>query len=464
MTTRKLIAAAGLACGLALLNGGSAWAANQAVISDPQDITLGFLSGYDVQSATFTLDANDTLTVAIKPYGVPGDADGDGNPNSAAVGSTIQDDPGVGITESMSVFTACADPENCNPDVMFQYANNQLTVLNLLTGTPIVGAATLTFDSTVYTLTIPNFTQFKASLGGQPINFGAFSFSGSGTDQLPEDIAPDTGCAILSLEPPVVSKTPFECYGINKVIVDDKTGTTKDKIKVEKAGFRLAAGDTVDLANDMVQIRVDGLVFDFPAGSFVQKGSKPDYVFKSASGVKPQVEARLRFDKKQWELKVEEGDASLIDNSDGVDIALMINGFESTENVLLMPKNGGKLEYKASPKKNCKLPTDSNSSEEALPGTNKLSCLGSLTVEHSPDGTLITKTTAGADLLHPNTVFTDDATGDMAIIHTSCSQCLRCGDVYGNFTIQEISGVPGDKMSRECGVPDASCSLLPTSP
>ena len=83
-----------------------------------------------------------------------------------------------------------------------------------------------------------------------------------------------------------------------------------------------------------------------------------------------------------------------------------------------------------------------------------------MTVQHS-SGALSTKTRAGAELLHPNTVFTDDATGDMAIVHTSCSACLQCGDVNGNFTIMEIDGLPGDKMSQKCLVPDASCSLLP---
>ena len=454
MTIRSFVNAAAMTASLAFIPGYAA-AINTQVITDPQEIT-SFLSGYDVNTVTFTLDATDTLTINIVPYGVPGDADGDGNPDASS-NPAILDGPGVGATEFLTIGLACANPAVCVPDVVFRYQSNALVVDN-----PLAGPASMTVTANAYVLTIPNFSVFKANLGGTTLDFGAFSFSASFTDVQPDDFVPDldpaTGapvCESISLEPPVVGKMPFDCYAVNKLKVKDKAGTNKDEIKVSKAGFRLDAPNAVDLSVDAVEMRVDGLTFSFPPGSFEQKGSKPDYVFKSATGVKPKIEARLRFDKATWELNVKDGDASLIDNSDGVDVALTIGDYEGVENVLL----GAKGEYKASPKVSCRHAT-SDSSDSGTPGTNKLSCISSMTLQHL-SGTLITKTRAGAELLHPNTVFTDDATGDMAIVHTSCSVCLQCGDVNGNFTIMEIDGLPGDKMSQKCGVPDASCSLLP---
>jgi len=430
-----------------------AFAANTHVINDPQE-NAGFLSGYDIKAVIFTLDANDTLTVDIEPYGVPGDADGDGNPDASS-NPAIIDQPGVGGLEIINMGLVCANPNVCAPDVVFVYQNNTLTVTN-----PAAGPASFAVGASAYTITIPNFTTFKANLGGLPSLFGSFNFSASFTDPVPSDFAPDqvagqTVCESVSLVKPAPPKTPFDCYAINKVKVKDKAGTTKDSIKVSKAGFRLDPPNSVDLAVDAVEMRVDGLTFSFPPGSFEQKGSKPDYVFKSATGVKPKVEARLRFDKATWELSVKDGDASLIDNSDGVDVALTIGGFESVETVFLSAKGN----FEASPKRSCRHVT-SDSSDDGTPGNNKLSCISSMTLQHS-SGVLITKTRAGAELMHPNTVFSDDATGDMAIVHTSCSACLQCGDVNGNFTIVEIEGLPGDKLSQKCMVPDASCSLLP---
>jgi len=448
---------------LGLLVSSMSVAGNVFVQTDPQDIPFGGTSqigpnpsGYDVQTITYTLDALDTLTIEIVPFGVPGDADGDGNPNASS-NPSVQDAPGVGTTEIVRVFLACygpADPPDCVPDAQFIYSNNTLTIVG---GAP--GSASMAVTATAYVLTIPNISTFKGSLGGTALDFGAFSISTSLTDQQAPDFVPDAGgattCQQITLQVPVVSKIPFDCDSVNKVKVKDKAGTDKDEIKITKAGFRLDAPNTVDLAVDEVQIRVDGLIFTFPPGSFEQKGTKPDYVFKSATGVKPKVEARLRFDKASWELSVHDGDATLIDNSNGVDVALMVGDFESVQNVTLDAKG----KFKRDPKVSCRHVT-SDSSDDGVPSLDKMSCISSMTLQHS-SGVLVTKSRAGAELVHPNTVFSENATGDLAIVHTSCSACLQCGDVIGNFTIMEIDGLPGDKHAQKCLVPDASCSLLP---
>ncbi len=432
---------------------GLAAASNVHVTDDGNEIT-SFLSGYDIDTVTFTLDAQDTLTVEIKPYGVPGDTDGDGNPDASS-NPLISDNPGVGPSERLSIGMNCANPDVClPPEVLFVYTNNVFSTIPSSTDCPSSFAVT----SEAYILTIPTFSEIKDNLGGSTQDFSAFSFSATFSDQEPEDFAPDADangvptCDQISLEPPVVGNIPFDCYAINKVIVKDVSGTTKDSIKVQKAGVRFPFAN-VDMNTAAVQIRIDGLTFDFAPGSFVKNPDKLDYLFHSASGATPSVAARLNFDKSQWEIDVTKGDATLIDNSDGVDIALVIDGYESTENVVLTPAGGNRLVFTRDPKVDC------NVNDDGI----KLSCIASLTLQHI-SGRIITKTTADGTLFHRDTVFTDDVTGDMAIVHTSCSECLHCGDVYGNFTIVEMSNAAGDRMAGTCGVTDASCGVIPEIP
>jgi len=431
-----------------------------------------FLSGYDIKSITYTIDENDVLTLAVEPYGVPGDADGDGNPDASS-DPAIFDEPGVGSTEYLSIGLVCADPAICVPDVNMTYSANTLTVDN-----PAAGPVSMAVTATAYELTIPDFTTWKTNLGSlDPTVFGQFSFSASFTDSQVDDFAPDLDasgvpqCDSVNIVKPDPGKDPFDCYHVNRVSVkkkDRKHGNgTKGRVKIQKAGFRLDPPNTVDMSTAMVQIRVDGLIVDFAEGDFVQKGNKPDFVFKSASGASPKITARLRFDKYSWDFSARGVDTTLIDKSDGIDVCLMIDNFESCQNVMVTKygNNSSSSDSGTAPRGSCK-PAGTgggggNSSDSGTPGNNKLSCLSSLTLQHT-DGTLITKTRAAAELLHPNTVFQNEATGDMAIVHTSCSQALRCGDdVGGGYTIVEIEGTPGDKMARKCNVSDASCSILP---
>lgn len=451
----------GLVTGLLSFN---AFAASSQVLNDPQEIT-DFLSGYDIKSVTFTIDANDVLSIEIEPYGVPGDADGDGNPDASS-NPAIFDEPGVGSTEFINIGLVCADPSVCVPDVNFQYTADTLIVDN-----PLAGPASMAIVGDAYVLTIPDWTTFKTNLDGNPESFGAFSFSASFTDLQVDDFAPDLDpvtfapvCEPVDIEPPTPQKDPFDCYGVNRVSVKNKHGTHKDRVKVHKAGFRLDPPNEVDMATDMVQIRIDGLVFDFPPGSFEMKGNKPDFVFKSASGVIPRIRARLRFDKFTWGIRARGIDADLIDKSDGIDVCLMIGNFESCENIVIS-KYGSHSSSSDSGHRGNRHSCNPNfgngsSSDSGTPGHNKLSCIGSLTLQHS-SGALITKTRAAAELLHPNTVFVDEATGDMAIVNTSCGVPLYCGDSYGNFTIVEIESTRGDKLARRCNREDASCSILP---
>ena len=129
------------------------------------------------------------------------------------------------------------------------------------------------------------------------------------------------------------------CYAINKVKLYRHKKETKDKLYIKYASFGFPDDAMIDLTQEDVLITIDGKEFEFPAGSFKQKGNKQDYAFKTASGVKPQIKATINLDKYKWGLKLNHIDSDFVDNSDGVDITLAIGNYQGTENVMLESKN-----------------------------------------------------------------------------------------------------------------------------
>ena len=189
----------------------SASAANTHSILDPQE--LPFASGYDAEKMVFTLHADFSLTAEVFPYGVPGDADGDGDPNASS-NPAITDEPGVGSLEFLEIDMECGatgPAATCTPNVTFIYNANTLLVF------PANPAVTgleqyVTFEVLLdrYVLTITDLVAFKTALGipvTNTVNFGAFSFAAHFDDGQPDDVVPDSGnCEFVNLEPPVVAQ------------------------------------------------------------------------------------------------------------------------------------------------------------------------------------------------------------------------------------------------------------------
>lgn len=186
-----------------------ALATNTYTMSDPQEIP--YASGYDIKEITFTLNPDFSLTAEIIPYGVPGDADGDGDPNASS-NPLVIDEPGVGEQEFLLMSMECGatDVSNgCIPNVDITYNGNVLTVYNNIPVTTPLDQF-VTFDVLVdrYVMTITDLAAFKAALGisATAVNFGAFSFSSSFTDNQEDDLVPDNGnCEAVHLDPPVVA-------------------------------------------------------------------------------------------------------------------------------------------------------------------------------------------------------------------------------------------------------------------
>jgi len=262
---------------------------------------------------------------------------------------------------------------------------------------------------------------------------------------------------------PVPTKQPFPCYNVGNIAVKNKSGATSDEVKITKSGVQLPVGVNFNPAADDVTVAIDGLVTIIPAGSFVQQGSQQDFKYSTASGVTPKVTMRLNFAKGTWEFNYTKGDVSLITTANGVDVTLTVGIYTGTEHVVVVTNNGSSSDSHASHPPSCK--PGGGGSDSGTPGINKMSCISSIIVS-DPTGNIITKLRSLAEIGHPETTFTDQTTGEVGIIHTSCSQCLTCGQVWpgglgGAFTILELGGAPGDKMALKCGVADASCDIQP---
>jgi len=262
---------------------------------------------------------------------------------------------------------------------------------------------------------------------------------------------------------PLPTKQPFPCYNVGNIAIKNKSGTTNDEVSISKSGVQLPVGVNFNPAADDVTVQIDGLTTVIPAGSFIQQGTKQDFKYSTASGVTPKVTMRLNFDKGTWDYNYGKGDVALITTANGVDVTLTVGIYTGTEHVVVVTNNGSSSDSHASHPPSCK--PGGGGSDSGTPGSNKQSCIASITVQ-DPSSNLLVKLRSLAEIGHPQTAFVDGTTGEIGIIHTSCSQCLTCGQVWtggsgGAFTIVELGGSPGDKMALKCGVTNASCSILP---
>ncbi len=155
------------------------------------------------------------------------------------------------------------------------------------------------------------------------------------------------------------------CYAINKVKLHRHHMENKDSLFIKYAAFSLPEDAVVDLAQDDVSITIDGKVYEFPAGSFKHNGDGMHYMYKTGSGVKPQIQASIDLAKFKWSLKLIHINSEYIDNSDGIDIALSIGDYHASENVHLESKNKFRnmLMYKRKPKASCGLSTHDDGDE-----------------------------------------------------------------------------------------------------
>lgn len=209
MNILKTLSCTLLALFVGVAAGFPVYAGNIHTIFDPQEIS--YPSGYDVKEIIFTLHPDFSMTADIIPYGVPGDTDGDGDPNASS-NSLVIDETGVGPNEFLNIAMECGatDVSNgCQPNVAIVFTDNTLSVFNLINGADLTPFVTFAVLTDRYVMTITDLLAFKTALGFSTttVNFGAFSVVASFADNQVDDEVPDNAaCEAVHLDPPEVAK------------------------------------------------------------------------------------------------------------------------------------------------------------------------------------------------------------------------------------------------------------------
>jgi uncharacterized repeat protein (TIGR01451 family) len=155
---------------------GTDWPTGAFQISDGEnDIGAPYDSGYEMTRIWVYYEA-DKLYFRMDVKGLPGDADGDGDRDTAFP----TDQPGVGINE---IYRFRIDKNNDGIfEITIEYSNNGLHVAG-------VDSAKVSF---AYDRVIEAGLKDVASLGINPYSFRLYAYAGTSLDGLPEDTVPTT--------------------------------------------------------------------------------------------------------------------------------------------------------------------------------------------------------------------------------------------------------------------------------
>jgi hypothetical protein len=119
---------------------------------------------------------------------------------------------------------------------------------------------------------------------------------------------------------------------VDYMFIDFDQWPGKDNL-VAVATFCLQEGASYDLSVDEVTVNIDGFNIVIPAGSFRQSWWGEVYIYTSPWTAWPKVSMVLNFDLGSWNLCVRGADASVVDNSDGVDVTFTIGTMSGSEHI-----------------------------------------------------------------------------------------------------------------------------------
>jgi len=185
------------------------WAAAVTQV-DPQDVLPGNIptptnaSGYDIVEVRVSVDvATNDIYFLLKTLGVPGDSDGDGNPDASSV-SQIPDFPGVGGPEFYKIYLDCNNDGVVDHWIMV--SNNTAMVFDLTGGSP-VPVTTATVDLAIGDGSDADHKVIEIRANGTEIcppfvaangfNFQIQGFADAYLDQAAADYVPDTGFMVI---------------------------------------------------------------------------------------------------------------------------------------------------------------------------------------------------------------------------------------------------------------------------
>lgn len=237
------------------------------------------------------------------------------------------------------------------------------------------------------------------------------------------------------------------CFDVKKIKIRDgkkhyrhwgSYGASKSKIK---AALSTSCPDGFDPSQSLVALSLDGETFSFPIGSFNQVGSSNKYRAWIAGS--PSLDATLNCDKGRFNFSASRADTSQIDNSDGVDVTLVLGDTSASKNVVLQETghhhwNRGhrNVLYYHNPN-----PTDCSATNEADD-----SDMHEVKIRHRWSGRIYTFKRAKGGY-GKSCLVNDALSGHFAAFDTSKTTLVTCGSGDENF---EVVGIEHSADGQSC--------------
>ncbi|MFQ5642651.1 MAG: hypothetical protein ACE5FQ_03020 [Thiogranum sp.] len=241
------------------------------------------------------------------------------------------------------------------------------------------------------------------------------------------------------------------CFDVKKVKIRDgkkhyrhmgSYGNSKSKIKTN---LSVSCPTGFDPEQSLISLSLDGETFAFPVGSFTQAGSSNKYRAWVAGS--PTLDATLNCDKGRFSFSASKADTSQIDNSDGVDVTLVLGDSTASKNVVL--QGTGHHHWSRGQNNVLYYHNDNPADCSAASGDDESDIL-ELKIRHRASGRIHTFKRAkggyGASCLVNDTV-----SGQFAAFDTSKTSALTCGSGDTNF---EVVGIEHAYSGQSCTLLD----------
>ncbi len=241
------------------------------------------------------------------------------------------------------------------------------------------------------------------------------------------------------------------CYDIKKIKIRDgkkhyrhmgSYGNSKSKIT---ANLSVGCPTGFDPTQSLISLSMDGETFAFPIGSFTQVGSSNKYRAWVAGS--PTLDATLNCDKGKFSFNASKADTSQIDNSDGVDVTLVLGDSSATKNVVLQATGH---HYANRGQNNVLYYHNDNPLDCSATPEDEESDIHELKVRHRMSGRTHTyKRSKGGYGM--SCLVSDSVSGQFAAFDTSKTSTLTCGDGDTNF---EVVSIEHSTASKSCTLLD----------
>jgi len=241
------------------------------------------------------------------------------------------------------------------------------------------------------------------------------------------------------------------CYDIKKIKIRDgkkhyrhmgSYGNSKSKITANlSAGCPAGFNPTQSL----ISLSMDGETFAFPIGSFAQVGSSNKYRAWVAGS--PTLDATLNCDKGKFSFNASKADTSQIDNTDGVDVTLVLGDSSATKNVMLQAAGH---HYSNRGQKNVLYYHNDNPLDCSATVEEEESDMHEVKFRHRSSGRIHThKRSKGGYGM--SCLVSDSVSGQYASFDTSKTSTLTCSDGDANF---EVVSIEHSTSSKSCTLLD----------